>query len=182
LAGEIKTPGSFSLRTLEFIRNLQPKEASLIDRVFKFVILPGDSKSNACLFAGGDVLEQTAGIGYADILRLADLGLVNSTKLQDTYTLSGASGGIPLTQGDYAVMIKTNKNEVKMPIAVYRIGIIGIEILNLLKRDADLNYLKDIGLEIIKNLNFTAEIVVINERISQGVIRYETIQSVSNEL
>ncbi len=106
LAGEIKTPGSFSLRTLEFIRNLSPNEASLIDRVFRFVILPGDSKENACLFAGGNVLEETAGIGYADILRVADLGLVNSTKLQDTYTISRASGGIPLTQGDYALMIK----------------------------------------------------------------------------
>ena len=184
LAGEIKTPGSFSLRTLEFIRNLSPNEASLIDRVFRFVILPGDSRENACLFAGGNVLEETAGIGYADILRVADLGLVNSTKLQDTYTISRASGGIHLTQGNYALMIKIkiNKNEAKIPIAVYRIGIIGIEILNLLKRGADLNYLKAIGLEVIKNLNFTAEIIVIKERISQGVIRYETIQSVSNEL
>ena len=78
-------------------------------------------------------------------------------------------------------MIKTNEKEAKMPIIVYKIGIIGIEILNLLKRSADLKYLNGIGLEIIKKEIFTAEIAVIQQRVSKGVLKYETIQKVARE-
>lgn len=39
LAGEIKSPGKHSLRTLEFIKNLSTKEAQQIERLFSFVIM-----------------------------------------------------------------------------------------------------------------------------------------------
>ncbi|CAI3925848.1 unnamed protein product [Commensalibacter communis] len=38
LAGEIKSPGKHSLRTLDFIRNLSQKEAQQIEKLFSFVI------------------------------------------------------------------------------------------------------------------------------------------------
>lgn len=39
LAGEMKSPGSYSLRTLDFIRNLSQKEASDIQQLFSFEAL-----------------------------------------------------------------------------------------------------------------------------------------------
>ena len=36
LAGEIKSPGSYSLRTIEFIKNLTQKEASKIQKIFSY--------------------------------------------------------------------------------------------------------------------------------------------------
>lgn len=38
LAGEIKSPGKHSLRTLEFIKNLSQKEAKQIEKLFSFVL------------------------------------------------------------------------------------------------------------------------------------------------
>lgn len=38
LAGEIKSPGKHSLRTLEFIKNLSTREAKQIERLYSFVI------------------------------------------------------------------------------------------------------------------------------------------------
>ncbi|EUK18398.1 DUF2806 domain-containing protein [Commensalibacter papalotli (ex Servin-Garciduenas et al. 2014)] len=38
LAGEIKSPGKHSLRTLEFIKNLSQKESQQIEKLFSFVI------------------------------------------------------------------------------------------------------------------------------------------------
>lgn len=38
LAGEIRHPGAFSLRTLDFLRNLSPDEARLIERLAQFVV------------------------------------------------------------------------------------------------------------------------------------------------
>ncbi|MBK4255797.1 DUF2806 domain-containing protein, partial [Enterobacter hormaechei] len=39
LAGEMKSPGSYSLRTLDFIRNLSQREASDIQQLFSFELL-----------------------------------------------------------------------------------------------------------------------------------------------
>ncbi|EOY5723518.1 DUF2806 domain-containing protein [Enterobacter cloacae] len=39
LAGEMKTPGSYSLRTLDFIKNLSQREASDIQQLFSFELL-----------------------------------------------------------------------------------------------------------------------------------------------
>ncbi|NIA89190.1 DUF2806 domain-containing protein [Rahnella aceris] len=39
LAGEVKTPGLFSLRTLDFIKNLSQKEAIEIERLFSYVMV-----------------------------------------------------------------------------------------------------------------------------------------------
>jgi hypothetical protein len=38
LAGEVRAPGSFALRTLDFIRNLSPDEAKVIAKLSKFVL------------------------------------------------------------------------------------------------------------------------------------------------
>ena len=38
LAGEVKAPGRFSLRTLEFVRNLSQSEAAVIERLSPFII------------------------------------------------------------------------------------------------------------------------------------------------
>ncbi|HII1671663.1 TPA: DUF2806 domain-containing protein [Salmonella enterica] len=38
LAGEIKSPGTYSLRTIEFIKNLTQKEASNIQKLFSYIL------------------------------------------------------------------------------------------------------------------------------------------------
>lgn len=38
LAGELKTPGKYSLRTIDFIKNLTQKEAEKIQKIFSFVM------------------------------------------------------------------------------------------------------------------------------------------------
>ena len=56
LAGEIKSPGSFSLRTLEFLKNLSHEEALQIAKVSPFVI-DGDA-----IFRGNEQLVRSEGI------------------------------------------------------------------------------------------------------------------------
>lgn len=69
LAGEVKSPGRFSLRTLEFLRNLSQAEAQAIERISPFVI------SNL-LYRGDDAMLKTEGVSFSDLLALQELGVL----------------------------------------------------------------------------------------------------------
>ena len=75
LAGEIKSPGTFSLRTLEFVRNLSTEEAERISHLSTFVV------SDAWI--PYITLEQLAseGITTGYLLEMAELGVINPASL-----------------------------------------------------------------------------------------------------
>ena len=73
LAGEIKSPGSFSLRTLEFLKNLSQAEARSIQQLAPFV-LDNDFVCNA-----DDELLQSQGITLGFLIKLQGLGIVTQT-------------------------------------------------------------------------------------------------------
>jgi len=69
LAGEIKSPGCFSLRTLEFLRNLSQAEAQAIERISPFVI------SNV-LYHGDNAMLEAEGVSFSDLLTMQELGVL----------------------------------------------------------------------------------------------------------
>ena len=70
LAGEIKSPGSFSLRTLEFLKNISHEEALKIDKLAPFVL------SNDCIFRGENkTFLVSEGITFGFLLDLQNLGI-----------------------------------------------------------------------------------------------------------
>lgn len=82
LAGEVKSPGQFSLRTLEFLRNLSQAEAQAIARVSPFVI-------HAVIYRGDDSMLEAEGITFSDLLAMQELGVlagVEGPGLEITWT------------------------------------------------------------------------------------------------
>jgi uncharacterized repeat protein (TIGR03899 family) len=75
LAGEVKEPKSYSLRTLELIRNLSKKEADTFMKVAKFSIKSGNGHY---VFKGNDEnkLSKDFKINYEDIALLTEIGLI----------------------------------------------------------------------------------------------------------
>lgn len=69
LAGEVKSPGRFSLRTLEFLRNLSQAEAQAIERISPFVI-------SDVLYRGDDVILEAEGVSFSDLLAMQELGVL----------------------------------------------------------------------------------------------------------
>jgi hypothetical protein len=63
LAGEIKSPGLYSYRLLDFVRNLTKDEAALIEKVVPFVF--GDA-----IFRGHDDILEKAGVTFEVLLQL----------------------------------------------------------------------------------------------------------------
>ena len=74
LAGEIKSPGSYSLRTLETLRNLSSEEAQLFARVSKYAFKGG---RDLFIYLEDDLLDEI-GIQEDDIMILMDAGLIKS--------------------------------------------------------------------------------------------------------
>jgi hypothetical protein len=69
LAGEVKSPGRFSLRTLEFLRNLSQAEAQAIERISPFVI-------SGVLYRGDDDMLEAEGVSFSDLLAMQELGVL----------------------------------------------------------------------------------------------------------
>ena len=68
LAGEIKSPGSFSLRTLEFMKNISQEEALKITKAAPFVI------NNDFIVKDAKLLD-SEGISFSFLLYLQNLGI-----------------------------------------------------------------------------------------------------------
>ncbi len=84
LAGEVKSPGRFSLRTLEFLRNLSQAEAQAIERISPFVI-------NDVIYRGDNSALEAEGVKFSDLLAMQELGVlmgVDGLGLQWTWNSS----------------------------------------------------------------------------------------------
>jgi len=84
LAGELKEPGTFSFRTLMFMKGLSQKEASLISKIAQFTI----SNWIASPFIG---VMKPKGIDFRDLIHLQEIGIlsgVTSSKTAMTFPSS----------------------------------------------------------------------------------------------
>ena len=141
LAGEIKQPKTYSLRTLELIRNLSKKEADIFMKVANFAI---NSNGKNYLFKGNDdnVMNEKYNISYTDIALLTEVGLiqtgdfVNHQLLQQTTERQKifVAGNIMLLAN-----IKANTPTIKMPVNVFSNS--GNELLKLINTTPPIDYL-----------------------------------------
>lgn len=78
LAGEVKEPNSFSLRTLEIIRNLSKSEAALINNLANYVFKDG----NNTFFAKAplDHLIEMKKISHSEIFLLVEIGILQAVE------------------------------------------------------------------------------------------------------
>ena len=129
LAGEVKSPGTFSLRTLEFLKNLSKEEARRIATLAPFVV------DNAFVFKGDSSLLESEGITLSFLLSLQDLGIIAPGATgPSTLTLKSASpnefmlGLVAYTR----VLVVTHQDPHKdIRLDAYRLTSLGQEVLKL---------------------------------------------------
>lgn len=155
LAGEIKSPGSFSLRTLEFIKNLSNDEALAISKLGPFVI-------NRSIFKCTYLEKQ--GINFKFLLQMDDLGIVNGVQGGEIASLElclpsseiKEYSKILVNRGRVLVIEGEDPNK-ELSLACYQLSLIGEEILSLGDFSADEEYMRDVG-EQIKRQGFDVKI------------------------
>lgn len=151
LAGEIKQPNSFSLRTLEVVRNLSQKEAETFLRVARFAIHRNNSYA---LFTGGSItsLAEHYKIKFEDIALLIEAGLLQPGDFTQYQLLQQPEDTRnPFVFGNIVMVveIKANTPTLKMPIRLFTST--GNELMRLvITENPSLDYLKYIAKSIIK--------------------------------
>ncbi|WP_321351156.1 DUF2806 domain-containing protein [Halopseudomonas oceani] len=147
LAGELKSPDSFSLRTLDFIRNLSPTEAISIQKIFKYDI---DYRVWRTEF-----LEDELTFGY--ILELQNLGIISGVGSEHlmVFYKSKSSKTFDLTIQACNLHLKiTNPNpKQELHIPIFNFTSLGRELFKLANPDPDIDYLNKFA-DYVRSLGF----------------------------
>ena len=153
LAGEVKQPGSYSLRTLHLLKTLTRNEAKLFQRVSKLAIIEGES---AFIFANriNRVQIRPRGFSYSDEIKLIECGLiVQRQNLQLDFVLDPAKEDfVNFLMGNYLVQIRNKEtlNVTKIPTIEFTQS--GSEFLKLIEIEPDVKYINGFA-EFLKSQN-----------------------------
>lgn len=128
LAGEIKKPKSYSLRTLETLRNLTIHEAKLFERICSNVVfyngegfLPNDP-----IFLRENLID------HSDILSMQDAGLlmVGTNSMYSIFV--EIDGQVFINNENLALIIKRKRNGGRMELKCYPLTLAGVDLASII--------------------------------------------------
>ena len=150
LAGEIKLPGKYSLRTLLFIKHINQKDAEKITRISPLVL--GDF-----IFRDPDNIEKN--VPFSVLLDLQELGMIQGvdamglvenidSKQGDKFEESVVLGEKVLTVTSFG-----HKRKLRLTLPIYRVTPLGREVFSLIDSKVDEKYILEVC-EYIRNQGF----------------------------
>lgn len=139
LAGEIREPGAFSLRTLETLRNLTRDEAIAFSHLMNFALMDTDGKRGVLLVKnitrGGHPLE------YIDMLKLSDAGLVSlTTSIFKSAPLKPKEELVLVESGQERFVVTSETGMPMISTSVQSLTTAGYELIALFKPAPDLDH------------------------------------------
>jgi hypothetical protein len=142
LAGEIKSPGRYSIRTMEFLKTLSKAEAEVISKLARYSLDGRIVRSQMAYL-------ESNGINFDLLLRMQELGIVSGVEglgLNTTYKTIGIGKLLkPLISNGKALIIEHDDPEKTLQLEVYLLTEVGKQILGLGSFESDLDYLKLVG-------------------------------------
>ncbi|WP_322617025.1 DUF2806 domain-containing protein [Pseudomonas sp. BIC9C] len=146
LAGEVKSPGTYSLRCLEFLRNLSQSEAKLIEvmcslAISDFIWRPDKNKYQLPL-------------SFKQLLELEELGVIGgvtgglSLDLHDSDEEGSEWLALIISNGKCLIVNHSDK-KVNLRISAYAITKLGMQLLSLGSFKPNLDYLEAMGKSFI---------------------------------
>ena len=147
LAGEVKSPGSFSIRTLNFLRELSKSEAEQISQLARYVVEGRIIKSQSQYL-------ENHGMHLSKLLEMQELGLlsgVESLGLNTQFrTTNPDKFRLPLRSNGKVLVVESDDATKEVKLDVYLLTQVGAQLLTLGSFEPDLEYLRLIGKEIVK--------------------------------
>lgn len=141
LAGEVKQPGSYSLRTLGLLKNITQKEAEIFVKVGQLSF----SAAEITFIPNPDMgkyLQDKLGISFSDLMILRETGLLVANDLSFGVAPSGKDSQTNFSCGNTCVFISQPKETPKQEIQIIAFTEIGRQLLQLVeKKTADPKYL-----------------------------------------
>ena len=146
LAGEVKCPGTFSIRTLEFLRGISKVEAERIARVARFVVNDRVFRFPEFLSKNGltlDELGELENLGILAGVHTPALGVVATSTLTNKFWLV-------LTSYTRALLIEGESAAGRYRLEAMSVTTLGRQILTLGNFEPDNAYLRMVGQEFKK--------------------------------
>lgn len=170
LAGEVKQPKSYSLRTLELLRNMTKEEAVLFQKVAQLNIR---CSNDIFIFSSNDFLKKN-GISYTEIAKLIEIGLLQSGDfVQETIKATNSgSDEIPLFYGNFLIRIRRNANSPQLTIPIRLFSTPGEELTKLVTITPNLEYVKELA-NTIRHEKVKIYFAKINNIDKNGVVNYD---------
>ena len=141
LAGEVKSPGTFSFRTLEFLKTVSQEEANQIEKIAPFVV------DNNFIFEDDELLN-SQGVTFRILVELQDLGILTQATpgIQKTMKSERAdhfSHG--LISYDRILLVEHEDKEKSLSLRGYRLSSVGSQVVRLGTFVSHDNYLRNVG-------------------------------------
>lgn len=179
LAGEIKKPGSYSLRTLDFVRNLTKTEAEVFENLGRLA-LRISSGTFVIAAHNKDWLKQNRNIYPSHQFLLGELGIMYPTDLAYNAFHELGKEEETLISDDSLLVVKRGQAKQKIELNIWKFTGVGQELLPLVPKPLDEQYLEMVGKFF---LSHKCEPIIgkILERLPEGAIQYQPIRKIEAE-
>ena len=149
LAGEVTRPKSYSLRTLDVLKNITREEAELFEKAAQYVLYDG----SYYLYHFSGTANESMPIEYEDVARLIEIGLIqpDSSVTQNYYYDETSTNIAYLFYGKkYVALIEITPELKKVSFPIYSLTRAGVELYHLIPFTPDLAYLEQVLQRISK--------------------------------
>ena len=175
LAGELKSPGLYSYRLLDFVRNLTKDEAEMIERLAPFVFVD-------IVVRDHDAILEDAGVNFGMLLQLQGLGILSGVEaLGMSISISSNSkeryNRVLLCHGR-GLLIEHDDVNKKFDLGCYIVTNLGMQVIKLGKFVPNEIYLTAVG-RGIKKLDFKVSLIDYID-LGKGMVRYSNAQEISS--
>ncbi|WP_435234501.1 DUF2806 domain-containing protein [Psychromonas sp. PT13] len=147
LAGEVKQPGTYSMRTLEFLKGLSKSEADLISKAARFVI-------DGRIYREKEVFLEADGLYFSQLLFLQDIGIlsgVDALGLTTTYKSVDENKYYKGLIASNKIILLEHENKSKTAEAnVYLLTRVGGELLKLASFGVNTDYFDSVAMDYAK--------------------------------
>lgn len=142
LAGEVKTPQSYSLRTLELLRNLSKNEADIFVKIARLALCDNNWYF---IYKGKEADISKYDASYSDIAKLIEIGILQSGDLvQHTISAENDDFNTALFCCNIIILL-TIKAGTEIQIPIYLFTQAGMELLKLVAAEPNMEYIKELA-------------------------------------
>lgn len=168
LAGEIKQPNSFSLRSLDAMTKMSKDEAQLFEKLSSYVI----NFRGTYAILNDDNLNERYSIPYGQILALDECGIIDSSAMMSLSLGIDSKTTLEVIY-DSQLLIATAKDERKIRIQIFKLTRIGMEIFKIVGCHYNNEYFGEVAKILAKeNKEISFSIHKILNKLEDGRVEY----------
>lgn len=142
LSQEVSKPGSFSLRTLDILRNMSKEEAETFMKLSQFVLRNRNESFLPNIRGAQDFLERFD-VTYDDLLKMEEVGLINAAS-DLVGTLESNDNIVALVHADVALVFTFENVKPIVSIGMFVLTKAGRELLRIIETQRNDDYYRQL--------------------------------------